>query len=129
MESRILADPQLVGREAELEKLRYFFEQAKSGKGTTVFISGEAGAGKTRLVKEFLKTVKKENVSVLSGWCLSNAAIPYFPFFEAFNKFFASVDAEKLEIKDIISTITKSEARAAEIDRKLNKELKHKDSA
>ena len=34
--------------------------------------------------------------------------------------------ADKLEIKDIISKITKSEARAAEIDQKLNKELKNK---
>ena len=43
MESRILADPPLVGREAELEKLGYFFEQAKGGKGATV----------SKLVQEF----------------------------------------------------------------------------
>lgn len=112
MESRILADPQLVGREAELEKLGYFFEQAKSGRGTTVFISGEAGSGKTRLVKEFLKAVRREDVAVLSGWCLSNAAVPYFPFFEAFNRYFASEDAEKLEIKDWRMGAVRSEALA-----------------
>jgi KaiC/GvpD/RAD55 family RecA-like ATPase/tetratricopeptide (TPR) repeat protein len=112
VESRILADPPLVGREAELEKLGYFFEQAKGGKGTTIFISGEAGAGKTRLVKEFLKTLGKEDVSVLSGWCLSNAAVPYFPFFEAFNRYFASEDAEKLEIRDWRIGAVRSEALA-----------------
>jgi tetratricopeptide (TPR) repeat protein len=96
----ILAEPQLVERETELEKLGHFFEQAKVGKGTTVLISGEAGAGKTRLVKEFLRTARKENITILSGWCLSNAAVPYFPFFEAFNKYFSSDDAEKLEMKD-----------------------------
>jgi len=50
-----LPDPILVGRIDELEELKRSLDLAFQGKGTTVFISGEAGSGKTRLVTEFLK--------------------------------------------------------------------------
>ena len=32
---------------------------------------------------------------MLAGWCLSDAAVPYFPFVEAFNAYFASCDQEE----------------------------------
>jgi len=66
-----------------------------SGKGTTVFICGEAGVGKTRLVNEFLALAKKMGAKILSGWCLSEAAIPYFPFTEAFNTYISTISNEK----------------------------------
>ncbi len=43
----------LVGRDSELALLRDRWEQAKTGEGQTVFISGEAGIGKSRVVEEF----------------------------------------------------------------------------
>jgi tetratricopeptide (TPR) repeat protein len=86
-----LADPTLVGRKQELAELRDFLDYSSHGKGITVLISGEAGSGKTRLAKEFLKVVQ-DKVTVLSGWCLSTAAIPYFPFVEAFDSFSAIDD-------------------------------------
>jgi len=95
LKSRILADPVLVGREHELEELQSFLNSAIAGKGTTVFVSGEAGAGKTRLINEFLNQAKKQEVTILTGWCLSNAAVPYFPFFEAFNAYFSGKENEK----------------------------------
>jgi tetratricopeptide (TPR) repeat protein len=92
LKPRILAEPSLVGREKELEQLESFLESAFAGKGTTTFISGEAGSGKTRLVTEFLNFVKKKEVAVLAGWCLSTAAVPYFPFLEAFDSFTSFVE-------------------------------------
>ena len=90
MKSGSLADPVLVGREHELEELQHSLDLAIKGKGTTVFVSGEAGAGKTRLTQEFLKSAKRMGVSVAAGWCLSNSAIPYFPFLEAFSGYFTT---------------------------------------
>ena len=90
MKSDVLAEPVLVGRERELEELESFLNSAAEGKGKTVFISGEAGSGKTRLTREFLNAAKKKGVAVMAGWCLSDAAVPYFPFVEAFNSYFAS---------------------------------------
>lgn len=64
------------------------------GKGTTAFISGEAGSGKTRLANEFLNAAREKQVTVLSGWCLSNATVPFFPFAEAFDSYLSSNEAE-----------------------------------
>jgi hypothetical protein len=93
--SKILAEPAFVGRERELTELGRHLDLATEGKGTTVFISGEAGSGKTRLNREFLEAARKKGVAVMTGWCLSDAAIPYFPFIEAFNTYFASFEQEE----------------------------------
>jgi KaiC/GvpD/RAD55 family RecA-like ATPase/tetratricopeptide (TPR) repeat protein len=85
----------MVGRQTELEELQQYFDLAAQGKGTTIFVSGEAGSGKTRLITEFIDKVKKKGATVLSGWCLSNAAVPYFPFVEAFNAYFSSSSEEE----------------------------------
>jgi predicted ATPase len=107
-----LAEPVLVGRVKELEELQRCLDSAIKGRGATVFISGEAGAGKTRLVSEFLKKVKKSDVTVLAGWCLSNAAVPYFPFFEAFNAYFTGELTEKAEFATDIAGWLKGPSQA-----------------
>ena len=99
MNVNVLAEPALVGRENELEQLQSCLDSALSGKGIAVFVFGEAGSGKTRLVTEFLKQAKKKEVTILSGWCLSNAQVPYFPFFEAFTKYFSTDHCEELKLK------------------------------
>jgi tetratricopeptide (TPR) repeat protein len=75
----------LAGRQQELAELGIFLDSACKSKGSTVLISGEAGSGKTRLISEFLNIMKKNEVKILTGWCLSNASLPYFPFIEAFS--------------------------------------------
>jgi len=65
---------------------------AKERKGKTVFVSAEAGMGKTRLMREFLNTIHQENnVVTISGWCLFNAGIRYFPFIEAFSNHYSTL--------------------------------------
>ena len=85
----VLAEPALVGRERELEELHLCLDSAVEGKGTTVFVSGEAGSGKTRLTNEFLTRAKEKEIVVMSGWCISDLAVPYFPFTQAFNTYFS----------------------------------------
>lgn len=92
MKSRILSEPVLVGRERELKELRHYSELAAQAKGTTVFVSGEAGTGKTRLVREFLNFAKqRKDITTLTGWCLCNVGVPYFPFIEAFSAYFSTL--------------------------------------
>jgi hypothetical protein len=43
----------LVGRDEEIELLRYRWAQAKSGTGRVVLISADAGVGKSRLTEAF----------------------------------------------------------------------------
>jgi tetratricopeptide (TPR) repeat protein/archaellum biogenesis ATPase FlaH len=92
-----LAEPTIVGREKEMQELQSLLNSAIAGKGKTVFISGEAGSGKSRLSREFLNSAKQRGIAVLAGWCLSNAAVPYFPFFEAFNRFFTDIPNEEID--------------------------------
>jgi len=95
LESRVLADPVLVGRERELKELQILLDSVVKGKGKTVFVSGEAGTGKTRLVREFLSSVKHEKeIITLTGWCLSDACVPYFPFKEVFKAYFSTFTAK-----------------------------------
>jgi len=95
MASDILPEPVLAGRKHELGELKSLLDLAIKGQGRTVFISGEAGAGKTRLLTELLNIAKKSDVTVLTGWCLSDAAVPYFPFVEAFDSYFSSNEEEE----------------------------------
>ena len=49
-----------------------------------VFVGGEPGIGKTRLVKELCRTAHREGGTVLWGACDEELALPYQPFVEAF---------------------------------------------
>ena len=95
LKTDVLVEPVLVGRERELEELQSRLNAAVEGKGVTIFVSGEAGSGKTRLIREFLKAAKKKGIGVMAGWCLSDAAAPYFPFVEAFHSYFTASDEEE----------------------------------
>ena len=59
LKSEVLAEPVLVGRERELAALQQHLDLAIQGNGVAVFVSGEAGSGKTRLVNEFFSASAK----------------------------------------------------------------------
>ncbi|MFH0817508.1 MAG: BREX system ATP-binding domain-containing protein, partial [Candidatus Micrarchaeota archaeon] len=105
-----MAEPVLVGRERELEELQHHLDLAAQGRGTAVFVSGEAGSGKTRLVNEFLGSSKqKREINELSGWCLSNSGVPYFPFIEAFNAYFSGFGKKNDSDSDLQTSLEKEE--------------------
>lgn len=54
-----------VGRTAELAWLGRSFDAACAGRGTVVFVTGEAGCGKTALLQEFSRTVVRQHSQVL----------------------------------------------------------------
>ena len=94
-ETKASSDPAFTGREQELKELESFLNLAAEGKGRTVFVSGEAGSGKTRLTTEFLNQAKRRGAIVLAGNCLGNVTVPYFPFIEAFDTYFSARDDEE----------------------------------
>ncbi len=59
---------ELIEREGFLALLQKQFEDIVSGEGHCIFITGEAGIGKTSLVKEFCKK-KKEECTIYRGAC------------------------------------------------------------
>ena len=97
MKAGVLAEPGLVGREHELEELTRCLDSVFDGKGATAFVSGEAGSGKTRLINEFLTMAKEKEIAVLSSWCLSDVAVPYMPFMQAFDTYFTAKNSSDAE--------------------------------
>lgn len=75
-----------VGREVELAHLDQQLEQVLGGQGLVSFVAGEAGSGKTVLLREFTKRAMRKDASlvVASGSCSAYGGLgdPYLPFRE-----------------------------------------------
>jgi len=68
----------MVGRDAELSSLLEAFERAGSGEAQVVVVTGEAGIGKTRLVREFVARLPEDAVVAFGHAVpLSGQPIPY----------------------------------------------------
>jgi len=69
-----------LGRGRELELLIDGLDRAKSGRGQSFSIMGEAGVGKSRLLYEFRKAIANEDVTFIEGRCLSYSTnVAYHP--------------------------------------------------
>ena len=76
--------PVLVGRDEEARLLRAALEAAGTGRGSAVFLAGEAGIGKSRLVREVTRAAGERGLTVLAGRAVaSRAPTPFRPFAEA----------------------------------------------
>lgn len=75
-----------VGREEELERLTSAWSRAARGFGTTVFIGGEAGIGKSRLAFELASIVRAQGGRVLAGGVSNPESEPYQPVLAALRK-------------------------------------------
>jgi DNA-binding CsgD family transcriptional regulator len=75
-------DPPFVGRADELRVIDGARVVADSGRARTVFVLGEAGAGKSRLVAEASVRAWGRGAEVLLGGCLPDAPVAYEPFRE-----------------------------------------------
>src|ERR1700689_3874383 len=74
----------LVGRSAELARLRALLDDAASG-AVTALVGGDAGVGKSRLVSEVTTLAASQGFTVLCGQCAEiGDSVPYLPFADAF---------------------------------------------
>ena len=84
-----LGRPLVVARETELARLDGFLEQIIAGQGQVIFVTGEAGAGKTTLVSEFIHQAHQNKAELLAvvGNCNAQTGRgdPYQPFREILN--------------------------------------------
>ena len=75
--------PVLIDRSNDLATLYGLIDQAKSGSGQVVLLSGEAGIGKTRLVAEVKTEALAHKFLLVQGSCFpTDHAIPYAPLLD-----------------------------------------------
>ena len=91
--------PTLVGRERELGRIHDWFGRAQAGTRQLVFVTGEAGIGKTTLVEAFLAQVKHHaSVWIGRGQCVEQhgAGEAYMPVLEALERLCRRTDGQRL---------------------------------
>ena len=69
----------LISREGELRKLDQAFEQMRSGQGQILLICGEAGSGKTRLMRAFSDRKQGQAQLLYGSGIPGEQGIPYQP--------------------------------------------------
>lgn len=77
------SDIPLVARRRELTAVTEVIESAAAGRGRGVLITGEAGIGKTRLLREAREAAERRGLSVLTGRAVESGGA-YRPLVEAF---------------------------------------------
>ncbi len=84
------------GRTAELETLRRLMPTAEGEGRRVVLLGGEAGSGKSRLVREFAGEAARDGALVLYGACDAVVRTPYGPFVEALDHLARTTDPSEL---------------------------------
>src|SRR5262249_16871840 len=76
------------GRAAPLETLEVALEQARAGQRQVVFITGEAGIGKTTLIQMALEQMEQQGLGVLHCCCneLFGTHEAFLPLIEGLNE-------------------------------------------
>jgi DNA-binding CsgD family transcriptional regulator/tetratricopeptide (TPR) repeat protein len=87
-----------VGRAAELETLRALMPMADGEGRRVVLLGGEAGSGKSRLVREFAREAAGAGALVLYGACDAVVRTPYGPFVEALDHLARVIDPVELRV-------------------------------
>src|SRR5262249_26901845 len=74
-----------VGRGPELDQASAALNRARGGKPEILLITGEAGIGKTRFVRELARVARESDFRVIVGGCLqlADGGIPFGAIIEA----------------------------------------------
>ncbi len=88
-----------IGRDAELTLLRTWLEKALSGERHLVFVTGEAGIGKTTLINAFLERVAADpSIWIARGQCIAHygGGEAFLPVLEAVSRLCREPGRERL---------------------------------
>jgi transcriptional regulator with AAA-type ATPase domain/tetratricopeptide (TPR) repeat protein/energy-coupling factor transporter ATP-binding protein EcfA2 len=88
-------------RVREIDLLHGLLQRAMDGQGQIVSVVGEAGVGKSRLVRELQRTLPAEAVTVLQGRCVSYGTnVPYLPVLDILHAVCGIQETDPLEVVD-----------------------------
>jgi len=90
--------PAMIGRDADLAMLNERLAEVRAGAPFTVIIGGEAGIGKTRLIREF-EAGLPDDVRLLAGQSvdLGSVAAPYAPVKTALRTLLAETESQRVQ--------------------------------
>jgi DNA-binding SARP family transcriptional activator/class 3 adenylate cyclase len=71
--------PSSIGRQYERTRLEARLDEARSGQPRVVLVTGEAGIGKTALVRDLSAAAARLRYRVLTARCMDGLALPYMP--------------------------------------------------
>ena len=93
-----LSSPLFVGRTAELDELHEALDAARSGAVRVVLVGGEAGVGKSRLLREFAAQARRAGAQVAGGAALpfGEDGPPYAPVVDALRRLGRDLSPERL---------------------------------
>jgi DNA-binding CsgD family transcriptional regulator/tetratricopeptide (TPR) repeat protein len=79
------SSPIIVGRDGELARVEHALEAAATGLPALILVRGEAGIGKSRLMREAIQRARAGGSAILHGACLDlgGDGLPYLPIVEA----------------------------------------------
>ena len=88
----------LIGREREVETLRALVDRVEGGRGSTVFLRGPRGVGKSRMGQEIADYVQEREWIILHGRAYpAEHLVPFAPFSNAFLPILRDLDTADLE--------------------------------
>jgi diguanylate cyclase (GGDEF)-like protein len=91
--------PTLVGRQQQWNQLQHHFFECRNGHGRLIFLTGEAGIGKSRLIHHYVRRQRASDYHILLGEC-SEATIvhSYGPIRDALKKGFEAKDPATVNV-------------------------------
>jgi DNA-binding CsgD family transcriptional regulator len=86
--------PRIIGRDAQIAAIRAVLDRVRGGSGQVALIVGEAGVGKSRLLREMTDAAREGGFFVLRGASFeSERSIPYAPLLDLVRLFASSSSA------------------------------------
>jgi diguanylate cyclase (GGDEF)-like protein len=83
----------LIGRQPQWHQLQHYFTECRAGRGRLLLVAGEAGIGKSRLLRQFCKRQRVSDYHILYGECTEGTVIhSYAPIRDALRKGFEAKD-------------------------------------
>jgi predicted ATPase len=88
----------LIGRDQELSILEEALSAARGGTACCIFLTGEAGIGKSHLIEELRRQAALEKFSIFQGNCFEQSiSFPYAPWIDALRGAFAPLGTTEIE--------------------------------
>src|SRR5215471_11791739 len=92
--------PPFVGRRDDLAVLEEAWAAVAAGAGRVVFVGGEPGAGKSRLVAEAAHVLYGQQATILLGSCVAELSTPYELFDEPVRTLLPAIRRGQIPLED-----------------------------